>query len=1299
MTLCVTGTTRFVAVLLTVAFIVSAAPLVISDEPIAENASAQATGGYVKVGWIGEFMNWNPLTVEMVSDWVAYNLIYSTLFQYDENWDEIHNHLAMGYYQVPGPSGNMSTYINITENAYFRSADDSEDTSHPLTAEDVKFTFDLIQDNPGNAWDYYLFNVTGTYVINDHQVKIDTEYPKATLIDDLVWVPILPKFQWETFTGGSILGHMNPRDLIGSGAFYYEDGAKNDWHNFATAPNYHATTDYGEERDIDYEGIQFQIFTGIDGLVFGINSGDLDVVDVTGAQLSAWNTIGTTSEPVTKQITQELGIYDIAINAIPLELRDAIGYADSGNRALLDRAVRQAIGMTLNKDELQTVYFNDMMDQADTVLNPGFWHANLSNPLPFDPAAAKDLLIAAGYEENDDGYFEVTEDTLAYTEYGAELDAELMFRLQVPDSDPAYSKIGTAWVSWAAEAGIRFDFEELPTGPITNDQWYQCEYDLWVWSWYWGPEPLSNLACWLSNQIREGGYNCVGPICQGGLDEPDGWWWEDEANAVARCDFDDTFDEALRTVDVNERKVLVDRLQEAIYETYTEFPPLHPAGLYAFSTARYDGWGNWTEHVARTIISDMLWIWYDLEPTESNSYPVFDTSPLSGYEPEVDEPITFSIWVSDPEGDEITVNWTAGDGGLDENESMTVSGDTTEPSLVEWTYTYDTVGTYYLRVGLSDPHHEFENVETATVNVVTETNLGPTIEALVASPSRAYVDNETTWSVWASDPEQGPDGEGLLFTWDWGDGSYTTTHHQPVANETLVQDEQTYTWDAPGAYEVAVWVWDGFDVPTNTAHNVSVAKTYRVYENMPPTNPMATNISGLEGQPVACEAVASDPDPDSLRFTWDWGDGTFNVTNHDMSANPGEEATSTVEHEWAAAGTHPVVIWVDDGQGHNVSTTVYAIILAPGEEAPPGSISIKQSPNPATVDVPVMLTVGASDPNEDVLTVTIDFGDESDWEANDTAGATSDMQYAEFSHTYDEEGVYTVTVYVDDGLHNVSTSKDVSVVVNEPPEIVLASSYSFYYNQSKAVRPASVSDPDGDTVTVWYDWGDDSPMSMGDPEDGYAASHAYNATGDFTLTAWADDGKGNNETATADVTVQDANRKPTVVSVDRSDPEGEDYAPGEVIYFNVTVRDREGDNLTITVDFGDDSTPDTYEFNSDPAVNRTVEFSHAYDEGGEYVVVVSVMDDQDHSDMTPISQDLRVTVEEEDDGGGISMLLIAVIALILVALMVAAYVLMKRKGQGKEPSMAGDMEGMAPTEVAEEAKPPAAPEELPPPPS
>ena len=213
---------------------------------------------------------------------------------------------------------------------------------------------------------------------------------------------------------------------------------------------------------------------------------------------------------------------------------------------------------------------------------------------------------------------------------------------------------------------MSFDFEVLSLGIMTNEAWYQCEYDLWVWSWYWGPEPLSNLACWLTEQVRTGGYNSVGPICNGGLDEPDGWWWIDEENAVARCSFDDTFDQALRTMNRDDRKVLVDELQVAIYETYTEFPPLYLIGLYAMTTANFIGWGDWEAHPARSIISDMLWLWYDLQPSATNTPPVasFEASPSVGG---LDQVFSFDASASSDEEDPsafLEVRWDWEDDGF-----------------------------------------------------------------------------------------------------------------------------------------------------------------------------------------------------------------------------------------------------------------------------------------------------------------------------------------------------------------------------------------------------------------------------------------------------------------------------------------------------------------------------------------------------------------------------------------------------------------------------------------------------------
>jgi ABC-type transport system substrate-binding protein len=1301
----VTSGTRALAVFLIAVMAVSAIPNIGSDETLIEEAAA-AGEDVVKVGWMQEFQNWNPLKVEMVSDWVACYLIYSSLFQYDEDWDKIEMHLATDYYQVIWPAGNMSTFINITENAYFRNAENPEDTSHPLTAFDVEYTIELIQANPGGQWDYYVLNITGVNATDDgqpwddsrtdnpYQVRIDTEFTKATLIDDLLWIPILPKYVWST-ASGKVLSSMSPDELIGSGPFYFAGMDLGQWVEFTTAPNYHAETDYGQERDIDIDGILYVIYTETTELAVAINGGEVDVVDITGAQLAVWESVGEGSSTVTKQVTNELGIYDIAINAIPEEFESST-YLTNRNKILLDPVVREAIGMTLNRQELVDSFFFGLPEPADTVLNPGYWHADLPNPLPYDPTGAKDLLIAAGYEDtNSNGILEVTSDTLPYTMGWAEVGDELEFRLHVPDSDPGYATVGSAWVAWAELGGIRFDYEQLSEGIMVSQEWYKCNYDLWVWSWYWGPEPLSNLMCWKSEQIREGGYNCQLPVDGDAYSE--NWTWADEDAKVAHSYFDTVFDEAMRTVDKEDRKVLVDQLQIMIYDEYVEFPPLYPNGLYAWVEDRFVGWGNWEDHVARSIISDMLWLWYDLEPVGGNRAPVFDTPPSPYYEVEVNEEVTFTIGISDEEGDPITVNWSFGDGAI---HRQTYDGDTTVEQTITQTHTYTVAqNDLTLRVGLSDGLHTFETVVTSEVDVLTEINDPPTIDSIIP-PTGVYVDEEASWSVTASDHEQGEDGEGLLFTWNWGDGTHTTTSYKPVEDDELVTDTQTHAWSVDGTYYVTISVWDGFDTEENEQHNVSVTMTFKVWTNIAPLEPIVGEITGLADTAIPCVAVSSDADPDLLTFTWEWDDGTYSVTTVDTSSRPGSGVRSVAEHTWDAPGTYPVTVYVDDGiEEHNVSTTVDAVILASGQ-VQPSSITVAQSPRPCAVDEEVTLNVSAYDANGDSLTMTLQFGDGEE-EVTLVEGDTTVLQYVEFAHVYSATGVYDANISVYDGTTNVTVEFEVLIVENEPPTLSLQSSYTFYYNVSKEIKPVLVSDPDGDMLTIWYDWGDDTPVTMGDPDSGHAAEHTYASTGEFTLNVSADDGKGHNISETASVSVQDANRKPKVQSIAKSLPVNEVYRPGDEIQFTVTIYDTEGDNVTVRATFGDGSDSVSVEImDLLPKENRTVVFNHTYDDGRSlpYSVLFEVMDDQPHENMTWNSQQTTVTiVEEKSDLSGMVLAGLAILLMVIAAI-VALMMLKRRKEGGLSSSERAGMEGMAPTEIEEEAPAPKETEQAPEPP-
>ena len=249
---------------------------------------------------------------------------------------------------------------------------------------------------------------------------------------------------------------------------------------------------------------------------------------------------------------------------------------------------------------------------------------------------------------------------------------------------------------------------------------------------------------------------------------------------------------------------------------------------------------------------------------------------------------------------------------------------------------------------------------------------------------------------------------------------------------------------------------------------------------------------------------------------------------------------------------------------------------------------------------------------------------------------------------------------------------------------MLLSNYQAYYNEAWTIRPLEVQDANPeDEVTVWYDWGDGTAMTMGDPDDNYAATHTYAATGTFTMTVYADDGEGHNISKTASVAVKERNRQASVERIILS-PDKEEYSVDETITFTVTVTDLEGDNVTVTIEYGDGDS-DEKVVDLEPKVDTNVTFEHAYSEADDEYEVSAIADDGLTHATEPVPEVITIVVKADAFPWAYAAL--GVIA--LLAAIVAAAMLMKRRKKGPTdliPEDSGGMEGMAPPE--EENPPP-----------
>jgi peptide/nickel transport system substrate-binding protein len=1277
--------------LIVATFMVSAIPYAVSVSPIVENAAAD--GPYVRVGYMQDVANWNPLNIELVSDYMICYLMFSVLFQYDENWEGPVNDLATDYYQVIHGAGNMTTYINITESAYFRNLVNPLDTTHQLTASDVAYTINLILDHPGGAWDIYMKDVTGANATSDpFQVAIDTAYPKGTIIEDLVWIPILPEYQWSTLGDSQILTGKKADWLIGSGPFVYEDQSKGVWYKFKTVPpeNYHGSIDYGAARTVDIEGIIYTIYTDAQGLALALDDGVEDVIDISGQPNLFINELGDGDElyPIVKQVTNEMAIIDVAINAIPEDF--TTNTYGLGNPILRDPFVREAIGMTMNRDFIANSLMFGMPMIADSVLadtgGQAFWHKDIDGVLPYDPAAAKTLLQSHGYRNLDtDAYLECDADSMSVLEGWADVGDELSFRLEVPDTDPTYATVGESWVGPAADAGIRFNYAVRSESIMINSAWYKSDYDIWVWAWYWGPEPIGTMSVWETSQIKGGGDNCQMPM---------GPWWYGPSNASESptgepySAFDENLSLARQTLDRDDRKALLDTLQQWVYDSYTELPPIYPNGLYAWHEFRFTGWGNWTQHLGRSVSSDLPWIWFDLQWKGGNQAPSFLNPPPDPIQAEVDKPLSVTVTVMDPEGDQLNVSFEWGDGSVNDTDTAT-TGTATGVSFTK-THTYTSLvlppDSLSLNVTVWDGTPGNIAIARSTVNVIPEPDSVPTLTTpvLTEPDADAYIDEMTRWSVGFKDAESGGDtGEGLRFTWDWDDFTYNTTLYQPTTNDTEVIDVVWHSWAVDGPYTVTLWVDDGSGL---IGHNVSVEIPYNVIVNQPPSAPAISSITANVDVEVSCWATSIDVDGDPLRFTWFFGDGEQAVTETPAGA-PGVIVVSSPAHTWATSGTYTVDVWVDDlteEAGHNVTASITADIGAPNEDMAPCSLGLVATPNPSYPNGDVTFNASAVDTRGDPLTLYIEYGDGEAAVAT-TLGGSEARQYNDFVHAYDATGDYTVTLWADDGTagNNVSLAITMTVQENQVPWLILPSEASAFYNVTFVVTPARVKDNDtADVLSVWYDWGDDSGSPSGDPPV-YNGTHVYTTTGNMTVTVYVDDGTGltgHNVSGTMTVTILE-NLRPTFMGAVLVTPDLDLYQPGDTLMFTVVVRDTEGDIMNITIDWGDGESSTIENIVGEPDTNITRMINHTFDEGrSEAYRVNMTVDDgqmQYHSVKTWVSTYVSINVEKED--GGISTMVlvgIALVAIIVIALVV--FLLMKRK-KG-EPKAEGGMEGMAPPE-------------------
>jgi hypothetical protein len=550
-----------------------------------------------------------------------------------------------------------------------------------------------------------------------------------------------------------------------------------------------------------------------------------------------------------------------------------------------------------------------------------------------------------------------------------------------------------------------------------------------------------------------------------------------------------------------------------------------------------------------------------------------------------------------------TINWgdqTAATTGTISfsNGTFTVSGSHTYASSGSFTIT-----TTINHEGVMTPVRSSASVGTPAAPVVTAPSNQTSSEGTSASFNLGSFTDSGGSGPWA-------------VTVAWGDGSNNTTFNR---SQTGTLGSQSHTYTEEGPYTVTVTVQD-------TADGLSNSAGFQVTVSDPAVVGSPVAVSATAGAAFS-GAVATFTDPggaeanDGTHYaaSIDWGDqsgttsGTITLSGSTFTVSGG--------HTYASSGSFTITTTINH---ENVLTTVKSTATVGTAAAPVVTAPSNQTSSEgasASFNLGSFTDSGGSGP----WAVTVSWGDSSN---NTTFNRSQTGSLGSQSHTYTEEGPYTVTVSVKDNSTGQSGSTTFQVTVSDPAVVGSPVAVSATAGAAFSGAVATFTDPggaeanDGTHYTASIDWGDQSGTTSGTitlsgSTFTVSGSHTYASSGSFTITTTINH---ENVLTTVKSTATVGTAPAPVVSA----PSNQTSSEGSSASFNLGSFTDSGGNgpWAITVAWGDGSNNTTFNRSQTGSLGSQ---SHTYAEEGPYTVTVTV---QDTADGLSNSASFQVTVSD-----------------------------------------------------------------------
>ncbi len=425
-----------------------------------------AAGDSVDGDWLverlsAEMPHLNPYTSSDAYAAAIIGLVFDTLLQRDNETLELEPHLAESYEIA---EDHLTYTFTLRHGVTFSDGE-------PLTAEDVKFSFDKLKDPAVDAphlRNYYQ-DVTACEIVDERTVRFTCSQPYFRHLLMLGGFEILPE---HIYGQGDFNNHPNNRNPIGSGPYVLERWDTGKEIVVVRNENY-----WNEEKKPRIVRRVYKLITDDNAAFQVLLRQEMDLMNLLPEQ---W--VGRAAKPSFDEKFDKYSYYRPYYNYIGWNAR---------NPLFADKRVRRAMTMLLDRETIRETIYHGL---AQTISGNFFIDSPEYNkaiqPWPFDPAKGKTLLDEAGWtDSNGDGL----------RDKGG---TAFQFELLIVNANPVAEQVATVFQEELRRAGIEMTIRPLEWATFLQSV-DERRFEAVMLGWSMPPD-ADPYQVWHSSQAEKG---------------------------------------------------------------------------------------------------------------------------------------------------------------------------------------------------------------------------------------------------------------------------------------------------------------------------------------------------------------------------------------------------------------------------------------------------------------------------------------------------------------------------------------------------------------------------------------------------------------------------------------------------------------------------------------------------------------------------------------------------------------------------------------------------------------------------